>query len=463
MEPHTLAALAISHKQLLPSIQQYCFNERMVRTFQRGPGFNELQYRSHQICFVSSFAWDKVDRELSIAQLARAFGCHANRVKVALANGLEESKKCSGHPAFDEDSEDEILAWIEAQAEKYRPMIRTDLRHYCEVKYSRPVSRGWIDSFVLRHAEDLIETKSSSQEETRLKVLRALLDEMIRCLREYVRGMKAELVFNLDEVGISDWEDQKDKKVIDLKTMNGQTIHHHASRNVRYISIITCITAAEESLMPYIMTLQDSELLCRRLMRHGVRLGVDFILQKRSKPYVNATLFLNYIDRIFILYFTDLRVTEKIEACEAVLLMDNCSYYVSDDVIELLSRAQVKIIIFATHTTHIFQMLDVVLFEALKKHATGLRTLDEEQPAAAFIIKVYYDFKQTMVETNIWRTFAAVWFTHDIEQSPYGLLFDEQKFQQSPGFRKLWDCKVPLGSLSRRWRKARFGWINKLE
>jgi hypothetical protein len=46
-------------------------------------------------------------------------------------------------------------------------------------------------------------------------------------------------------------------------------------------------------------------------------------------------------------------------------------------------------------------MLDVVLFGALKIHATILGTLDEEQSAAVFIIKFYHEFKQTMVEANI--------------------------------------------------------------
>jgi hypothetical protein len=32
-----------------------------------------------------------------------------------------------------------------------------------------------------------------------------------------------------------------------------------------------------------------------------------------------------------------------------------------------------------------------------------------------------------MIEVNIWGAFAAIGFTHDIEQSPYGLLFDEEK------------------------------------
>jgi hypothetical protein len=46
-------------------------------------------------------------------------------------------------------------------------------------------------------------------------------------------------------------------------------------------------------------------------------------------------------------------------------------------------------------------MLDVVLFGALKKYAAGLNTLDKEQPAAAFLLKVYHDFKQTVIEVNI--------------------------------------------------------------
>jgi hypothetical protein len=49
-------------------------------------------------------------------------------------------------------------------------------------------------------------------------------------LREYVHGMEAELVFNLDEAGMSDWDDRKDKKVIVTKTMDGQTIHDTRSR-----------------------------------------------------------------------------------------------------------------------------------------------------------------------------------------------------------------------------------------
>jgi hypothetical protein len=72
-----------------------------------------------------------------------------------------------------------------------------------------------------------------------------------------------------------------------------------------------------------------------------------------------------------------------------------------DDVIALLTSLRVRIITFAPHMTNIFQVLDVVLFGAMEKHDTGLKDLDETLPAAALLITVYHDFKQTMIEANI--------------------------------------------------------------
>jgi hypothetical protein len=128
-------------------------------------------------------------------------------------------------------------------------------------------------------------------------------------------------------------------------------------------------------------------------MSRGFRLGVDFVLRHRSKLYVSGRLFHEYINKIFVLYLNELQDSEELEACEAMLLMDNCSPHISDDIVAVLTCARVRIITFAPHTTHVFQVLDVVLLGALKKRATGLETLNEEQPAAAFLLKVYHDFK----------------------------------------------------------------------
>jgi hypothetical protein len=127
-------------------------------------------------------------------------------------------------------------------------------------------------------------------------------------------------------------------------------------------------------------------------MTRGVRLGVAFVLKHRSKPYVSTELFLDDINSIFIPYLNELQQSEEFARCEAVLLMGNCSSHMGDAVIAVLIREHVTIITFTPHTAHIFQVLDLVLFGTLKKRATRLGKLDEEQPAVAFIIRVYHDF-----------------------------------------------------------------------
>jgi hypothetical protein len=166
-------------------------------------------------------------------------------------------------------------------------------------------------------------------------------------------------------------------------------------------------------------------------MNRGVRLSANFVLRQQSKLYVNGKLFLEYINIIFISYLNKLWELEEFKACKAILLMDNCSPHMSHDIVAILTRVRMKIITIAIHTIYIFQMLDVILFGTLKKHATGLETLDEEQPAAAFLLTVYHEFKQTKVEINIWRAFAAISFTYDIDQMSYGLFLDGKVLTKS--------------------------------
>jgi hypothetical protein len=129
-------------------------------------------------------------------------------------------------------------------------------------------------------------------------------------------------------------------RVVVSITLSVQTIHHRASRQMKHMSVIARISAAGESLTPYIVTSQDSDSLRTKLMRRGVRLGVDLVLQKRSKPYVNRTLFLDYINSVVIPYVNELGESEELYDCQWGLLMDNCSAHMADEVIMALSTDQ---------------------------------------------------------------------------------------------------------------------------
>jgi hypothetical protein len=82
---------------------------------------------------------------------------------------------------------------------------------------------------------------------------------------------------------------------------------------------------------------------------------------------------------IFIHYLNEIRQSGEFARCEAVLLINNCSPHIGDAFLAVLTREYVRVITFTPHTTHIFQVLDLALFGALKKCASRLSMLDEEQ------------------------------------------------------------------------------------
>jgi hypothetical protein len=81
----------------------------------------------------------------------------------------------------------------------------------------------------------------------------------------------------------------------------------------------------------------------------------------------------------------------------------------------------VRVITFARHRTEIFRILDVTLFGVLKRRLGYKSPFEDEKETGKVIMKAYHDFKQTMVEPNIWGAFRAIGFKleFDTEAEPY--------------------------------------------
>jgi hypothetical protein len=80
-------------------------------------------------------------------------------------------------------------------------------------------------------------------------------------------------------------------------------------------------------------------------------------------------------------------------------LSESC--HVTDDIIGLLTEARVPVITFALHSAQIFQILDLTLFGVLKRRPRYQLPFEDEKETVNFIMKVYHEFKQTIVESNI--------------------------------------------------------------
>jgi hypothetical protein len=101
------------------------------------------------------------------------------------------------------------------------------------------------------------------------------------------------------------------KSVMVPESMSAQTIHHKISQNLKHGSVIAYISATRESLIPYIVTSQDSLPVRENLKKRGRRFGSDFVLKARSKLYINAEFFINYILTMFLPNRNELQVLEE--------------------------------------------------------------------------------------------------------------------------------------------------------
>jgi hypothetical protein len=189
-----------------------------------------------------------------------------------------------------------MLLWIE------------DVVDYCRETLSAAVPEGWVDSFLIRHQTELFETTSWPQENPRLEISPSFLDTMVECLRKHVQDCCADLIFNFDEVGISEWEDRVARKVIAPVSISGQTIHHGVHRNLKHMSVVCCVSASGESMTPFMVSSQDNDSAIEGLKAERFRMGVDLILEHRQKPYMNAALFPQYITTLLIALINKLRV-----------------------------------------------------------------------------------------------------------------------------------------------------------
>jgi hypothetical protein len=83
-------------------------------------------------------------------------------------------------------------------------VTHTELLNECIGRFGKNITRAWINSFFIRHHIELIETKSVPQENPRLEVPRDFLETTIEGFCDHVHNTCAELIFNFDEIWISE-------------------------------------------------------------------------------------------------------------------------------------------------------------------------------------------------------------------------------------------------------------------
>jgi hypothetical protein len=84
----------------------------------------------------------------------------------------------------------------------------------------------------------------SPQELPRLQISRPWLQEYIDMPRAYVPLVLSELSFDLDETGLSGWEERKLKPVVVSAERENRQLHYHVNRRIRHLPLVRCISAS---------------------------------------------------------------------------------------------------------------------------------------------------------------------------------------------------------------------------
>jgi hypothetical protein len=105
-----------------------------------------------------------------------------------MAHMLDEPGQRGKHSALAQGREQQPLDWIRQNAEQDTPITKTGIMDHCTAEFKIKFTRRLVNSFVLRHLDDVIQTQSAPQEEQRLQVPRVFLKRTVKDLHDHIQG-----------------------------------------------------------------------------------------------------------------------------------------------------------------------------------------------------------------------------------------------------------------------------------
>jgi hypothetical protein len=129
------------------------------------------RYRAHQIARLFEFVSTQLHIELSARAVARAFEVSHTKVARAELRRYDDPPVHRHHRELSADCEQELVQWLANKAANHRAVNRTKLSHEFTERFGKSMTRGWVNSFITRHAHKLFETKAPRKKIQGLKCL----------------------------------------------------------------------------------------------------------------------------------------------------------------------------------------------------------------------------------------------------------------------------------------------------
>jgi hypothetical protein len=186
------------------------------------------------------------------------------------------------------NQEDVICAFITSEASRGNFGIQKELLQFIERNFNKTLTYGWIHSFLHRSASHVRRMTILSQKMTRMQIPRSYLGQYIVLMDKSVPLAPAELIFDMDETGLSDWEEHRPKRNLVSSEASDANIHDPVDRRIRHQTLLCCISASGDVYCPLLIS---SYRQAGSAFDRGIREGIDAKIEVRDSPYMTAELF----------------------------------------------------------------------------------------------------------------------------------------------------------------------------
>jgi hypothetical protein len=372
---------------------------------------------------------------------------------------MKKGRLENGRPLLvSQDDELLVKQYVTSQSDQGRFVTKKEILLYAQENINDKLCESWLTSVFRRNTDFFHFTTLRPQEDDRIDVPMEYINEHISNLHKYISGMPSEMVFNVDESGTSEWENRKPIKVVTTKNHQVTAQHYPVTRKVRHTTLVACICASGDRIAPMVLSTQNDS---SGAFISGIRKDIDLHLKIVDSAYVTEEVFYDYIETIFIPIVRRQRKKYSMENEKAVLLMDNFTSHCSDRIMSLLTNENIQVLTFPPHTSHVFQMLDLVTFGIMKTKARSYRLTKALSPAAEHVYKMYKAFEDATVSSSVRAAFVRAGLIYRSNGNHFLLVFNEEKVRENPDILEIMSRNVSISSLSPRRQRTRWGMMNE--
>ena len=448
----------IFKQEIIEALSKTYLSGQDIRAIVRNEEFYQCTCRNEQIVYIHQFIRKSWMGTSNAKFLSTVFSLKESNIRKILYKSRKNPKDIGRPLKLSNEQEEVILNYIETRTKEGNFITISQMLKFVESEFHIVLSYDWANTFLDRHSDKICKSTVFPQEEPRLQVPRSYLEQYIELLKQIVPLVPAELIFNMDECGNSDWEDKKPKNVIIPKILKDHRLHFPIRRSLKHATLLATISAAGDAYFPTIFSKDNVSL---NIFKSGIREGIDLNIRVGNTSYVTRDDFCTHISEKFIPLVEDTRNITGCQDKKSLLFLDNCSCHLDNEMLRKLADHKVILITYPPHTSGLFQVLDRLTFSLMKGAKRRIFKDDNINPIVDHIKRIFKGYEEATTSENIRAAFEHTGFSYFLEDNVFYLKVEEDKIKNFKEFKEIWEINYPEENLSERRRNQRWGWINK--